>query len=390
MKSNAKIIFHIDLNQFFCSVAINKNPRLKGKAFAIGRENTLKGVISTASYEARAYGVNSGMSLVDAFNKLPTLIVVSYPYSLYQEYSWRFFNIIKEYVDVVEQTSIDEGFIDVTELVKTKKIHPVKLAHEMQKRVLEELNLPCSVGISHTLYLAKMASDLKKPLGVTVIREKDIKEKLYPLSVSAIFGIGKKTYPKLIASGIKTIGDFMDISNKDKIISITGSQTYESERKALSGNSSDIIDPNRYSDPESISRSTTFDNPLTTYDEVEKEILYLLNDVYKSMLKEKKKAKTIGITLRDKSFKTITRSKSLKEATDDLSAIQNLIVELIEDNYKEGIAYRLVGASLGNLIDNNFKDKEINLFNYEEYYGKEEKIREIIKKFGSDKIKIGL
>ena len=107
MKNKAKVIFHIDLNQFFCSVAIIKNPRLKGKAFAIGRENSMKGVVSTASYEARAYGVHAGMPLVEAYQKLPSLIVVDYGYELYQEYSNKFFKLIKSYVNKVEQTSID-------------------------------------------------------------------------------------------------------------------------------------------------------------------------------------------------------------------------------------------------------------------------------------------
>ena len=94
MKNKAKVIFHIDLNQFFCSVAIIKNPRLKGKAFAIGRENSTKGVVSTASYEARAYGVHAGMPLVEAYQKLPSLIVVDYGYEIYQEYSHKFFKLI--------------------------------------------------------------------------------------------------------------------------------------------------------------------------------------------------------------------------------------------------------------------------------------------------------
>lgn len=366
-----------------------KNPRLKGKAFAVGRENSLKGVISTASYEARRYEINSGMSLVDAFNKLPSLIVVSYPYSLYNEYSRKFFNILKEYVLDVEQTSVDEGYIDVTEVCKKRKMHPVSLAHEIQNRVLNELDLPCSIGIANTLYLAKMASDLQKPLGITIIRSKDIKEKLYPLSVSSIFGIGKKTYPKLIENGITTIGDFMNLDNKDLIIKLIGNQIYSSEFKALSGNSSDVVDPNRYSDPESISRSTTFDNPLINIDEVTNAIDNMLKDVYKTMLKEKKKTKTIGITLRDKAFKTITRSKSINEATVDFALISDIVHELIEDNYQDK-PYRLVGVGLYNLIEENKKDVEINLFNYQDYYGKEEKIQEIIKKFGADKLKIGL
>ena len=203
-----------------------KNPRLKGKAFAIGRENTTRGVLSTASYEARKYGIHSGMPLIEALLKLPSLIVVYYGYELYSEYSKKFFKLLKEYVKDIEQTSIDEGYLDVTDITLKVNRHPVDLAKEIQARALKELELPCSIGIAPTLYLAKMASDMKKPLGITVLRIRDVKEKLKEVSVSDIFGLGKKTYPLLIDKGIKTIGDFMDPNNKDQIISIISETSY--------------------------------------------------------------------------------------------------------------------------------------------------------------------
>ena len=224
MKNKAKVIFHIDLNQFFCSVAIIKNPRLKGKAFAIGRENSTKGVVSTASYEARAYGVHAGMPLIEAYQKLPSLIVVDYGYEIYQEYSQKFFKLIKSYVNKVEQTSIDEGYIDVTPITLDINRHPLDLAKEIQVRALKELNLPCSIGIAPTLYLAKMASDIKKPLGITILRIRDIPNLLHDLDVKEIFGIGKKTYPILHEEGIHTIKDFVDKENEELVRDIVGSQ----------------------------------------------------------------------------------------------------------------------------------------------------------------------
>ena len=389
--NKSKTIFHIDLNQFYCSVAILQNPSLKGKAFAVGRENTLKGVVSTASYEARKYGVHSGMSLVDAFKKLPTLIVINHTFELYYDYSHRFFNLIRQYQPNIEQASIDEGYIDVTDITVNKGIHPVKLAKEIQKRALDELGLPCSIGIAPTLYLAKMASDMKKPLGITILRKRDIQKMLYPLPVSDIFGIGKKTWPRLISHDIKTIGDFMNPENKDKVIAIVGKRTYDHEFEALSGNSTNIVDKDRYSDPESISRSVTFDKKINNYNDALKEINYLLKDVYDSMIESKKKAKTVGIILRDTSFRTITRGKTLNEATIDYDLIKKEIEKLLDENYNDDLEYRLLGVSLSNLVDVYFTlPEEINLFNYEQYYGKEEKIREIIRKFGENKIKFGL
>ena len=257
-----------------------KNPRLKGKAFAIGRENTTKGVLSTASYEARKYGIYSGMPLIDALHKLPSLIVVNYGYELYSEYSHKFFNLLREYVKDIEQTSIDEGYLDVTDITIKVNRHPVDLAKEIQSRALKELSLPCSIGIAPTLFLAKMASDMKKPLGITVLRIRDVKEKLSKLSVADIFGIGKKTYPLLIEKGIKTIGDFMNETNKPIILSVMGENHYQHYINHLMGKSSNVVDPYRYSEPESISHSLTYDRSLTNSLEILDEILKMSDDLH--------------------------------------------------------------------------------------------------------------
>ena len=379
MKSGVKIIFHIDLNQFFCSVAILKNPRLKGKAFAIGRENTLKGVVSTASYEARKYGVHAGMPLVEAYQKLPSLIVVDYGHSVYEEYSKKFFKFLSRYSSSIEQTSIDEGYIDVTSITVDINRHPLDLAKEIQTKALKELSLPVSIGIAPTLYLAKMASDMKKPLGITVLRIKDIPNMLYPLDVKEIFGIGKKTYPILHEAGIHTIGDFVKEENMEVVKMIVGNM-YEGFIESLSGKSTNIVDPYRYSDPESISKSVTFDTPLQTYNEVLENVLRLAEESYYELKKAKKKAKTVSITLRDTNFKTITRSKSIPEYTSDKTLLKYYIEELVDGNY-DGKTLRLVGAGYSNFKDENSIDEEITLFNYQSVYEKEETLKNLMKDF---------
>ncbi len=391
MKNKAKVIFHIDLNQFFCSVAIIKNPRLKGKAFAIGRENSMKGVVSTSSYEARKYGIYAGMPLVEAYQKLPTLIVVDYGYEIYQEYSSKFFRLIKSYVKDVEQTSIDEGYIDVTSITLDVNRHPLDLAKEIQSRALKELMLPCSIGIAPTLYLAKMASDLKKPLGITVLRIRDIPNLLYNLDVKEIFGIGKKTYPVLHDEGINTIGDFVNTENEELVRDIVGNQ-YDYFISALSGKTTNIVDPERYKEPESISKSTTFDTPLVTYNEVLLNLLKLTDDVHVQLKSAKKKAKTITITLRDTEFNTITRSKTISDYTSDKTILKYYIEQLLDDNYTNK-PLRLVGAGFSHFIDNDLVVDEVTLFNYQNVYEKEETLRKLItdfdKRFGKNSLFFG-
>jgi len=283
IENHAKIIFHIDMNAFFCNVACILDPSLRGKAFAIGRENTTKGVLSTASYEARKYGIHSAMSQQEAYSILPSLLVIHIDYSHYVEYHNKFINLIREYTNLIEVASIDEVYADVTEA--SKSIHPLVLAKEIQKRLLVELNLPSSIGIAPTLYLAKMASDMKKPLGVTVLRKREAKEILYPLDVSCIFGIGKKTYPKLKEKGINTIGDFLNLDNKELILSIIGENSYNYAYNSLIGNSSNVVNPQRYDSASSISESQTYDNYKESIDDILYEMVNMAKSIHKRMVK---------------------------------------------------------------------------------------------------------
>lgn len=379
-ENHAKIIFHIDMNAFFCAVACIINPSLRGKAFAIGRENTYKGVISTASYEARAFGIHSAMPLSEAYKIKPDLIVVHIDYKYYTEYHNKFVNLIKEYTNLIEVASIDEVYADMTEASNIK--HPLIIAKEIQVRLLKEFNLSCSIGIAPTLFLAKMASDIKKPLGVTVLRKRDVKYILYPLSVKEIFGIGKKTYPKLINAGIKLIEDFLNPVNEDLIIDLIGENHYEYTKACLLGKSSNIVDPNRYSDSKSISTSVTFDVFLESESEILYELRKMCREVVSKMVNDGYYTKTVSITLRDGDFVTISRQKALDDYTNDFLQIFDVIQELLEEN-KEDKAYRLIGCGVSNLLLENEIPKEYNLFTLNEHNAKEDVINNIIRDFQS-------
>ena len=346
-ENHVRIIFHIDMNAYFCSVACILYPSLRGEAFAIGRENTYKGVISTASYEARALGIHAAMPISEAYKIKPDLKVISIDYRYYQDYHNKFVNIIKEYSNLIEVASIDELYADMTDISKSK--HPIVLAKEIQLRLLKELGLSCSIGIAPTLLLAKMASDIKKPLGITVIRKKDVKDILYPLSVKEIFGIGKKTYPKLINGGINTIAEFMMPENKDKIISIIGDNSYNYVITHILGNSSNIIDPNRYSDSSSISTSQTYDVFLSSLSEILYEMRRMTRELCSKMKSKDYYTKTVNITLRDDNFHTITRQDTLDEYSNDFQSLYEVITNLVEDNYSFEKRYRLVGVGFSNI-----------------------------------------
>ena len=358
-QNNAKIILHVDMNAFFCSVACLLNPALRGKVFAIGRENSYRGVISSASYEARALGIHSAMSLKEAYTLVPDLIVVSIEYSYYTYYHHQFIHILQQYSSLVEVASIDEAFIDITELSKTR--HPLVIAKEIQLRILKEVGLSCSIGIAPTLFLAKMASDLKKPLGITVL------------------GIGKKTYPILINNNIKKISDFMNLENRNKILDLIGPTSYHNTYESILGNSTNIVDPNRRSESESISTSQTFDQIIQSQIEVLYELRKMTLELMNKLRKRKYYTKTITIVLRNVDFKTITRSKSINY-TDDFDEIYDTIVDLVEEHYKDE-PLRLLGVGLSNLKEYHTLPKEYNLFTIPNVEEKQVTISKLIKEY---------
>ena len=369
MKNEVKIIFHIDLNAFFASCAVIKDPYLKDKAFVVGGSATFKrGVVSTASYEARKLGIHSAMNINDALRIYPKLIIIPTQFSLYHKYSNLFFQFLKRYSNIILAGSIDEAYVDMTE--KSKEKHPLELAKEIQEGLLKEHQLPCSIGIAPTLFLAKMASDMKKPLGITVIRKKDIVGKLFPLPIKEMYGIGKKTYPKLESLGIHTIGDFTKKEFKNSILSIMSEQSYDSYLDHIMGRSSDIIDPKKYQIPQSISNETTLNYPMDQYDAILQILKDLLEQTHERLVKEELVAKTIGIKLRTSDFDTFSRGVTLMEYSDDHDLFLERLENLFESNFN-GQTIRLVGVYLNQVIQKKDLKIDFNLFNYQEFTKRE-------------------
>ena len=351
-----RVIFHIDLNSFFASAEVLKNSALEGQPVVVAGMHR-RSVVSTASYEARNYGVHSAMPLHMALEKCPQLVVVQGDYAWYEELSRRFFNYVKRFSPYLEPASIDECYIDVTEAIRAYK-RPLDLAWRIQKGVYEDLRLPCSIGVGPNKFLAKMASDMRKPMGITVLRRQEIERKLWPLSIADMFGIGKKTVPLLERQGIYTIGDFANPANEAKIMAFMGKHAYQLIQNAR-GFGSNRLDYN--TSVQSISQSTTLDTNIVEYEEVKSVFKRLANKLSQRAKQEDLRGALISISIRYADFTNAVRSTTISEYTNDADVLLEHAL-LLFDQHNNGKEIRHLGIGLGSLFSKTRTVDQINLF----------------------------
>lgn len=260
MEHKGRIIFHVDMNSFYASVEQAHDPSLKGKPIAIaGNPKERRGILVTCSYEARALGVYTTMTVHEAKRKCPDLLLLPPDFQKYREASKAMFAILRSYTELVEPVSIDEGYMDVTLLSKER--HALQIAQEIQTRLLTELDLPCSIGVAPNKFLAKTASDMKKPMGITVLRLRDIEQVLWPLEVVKMHGIGESTAKKLNDQGIFTIGNLAMVE-EHTIKHILGKNGVRLRARA-NGIDTREVDPIAIYDTKSVGNSTTLPQDVT-------------------------------------------------------------------------------------------------------------------------------
>lgn len=357
----SKIIMHIDLNCFFARAQVIKEPELEGKPLIIAG-HTRRGIVSTASYEARKYGINSAMPTYMALKLCPKVIIRNPDFKLYHDLSTKFFDYIRRYTNIIEIASIDECFADMTECMKDCK-DPDLFLKELQTNLYNETKLMCSIGLAPTKFLAKMASDMKKPMGVTIIRRKDIKKILWPLPIKDMFGIGKKTYPRLEKLNIKTIGDFA-LDESLEVKKVLGKFYFALKDWAYGKGSDEVIIEAQ--DPKSIGSSTTFLFDTDDYDEITSMIYQKSVEISKKAQNEGKIGATITVNIKDSEFIAKSRSITLKGATNNLDEIYNEAIKLYDSNFS-GKNIRLIGVTLSNLIDKKDFYVQMSLFDIEKH-----------------------
>ncbi len=360
----SKVIMHIDLNAFFATCEEIKNPALIDKPVIVCSESS-RGVVSTASYEARKYGVHSAMPYFEAKKICPNGVFVKPDFGFYEMMSRSFFSFLKCYSLIIEEASIDEGYVDMSEACKNIS-DPEEYFRKIILDLKNETGLKCSIGVAPTKFLAKMASDMKKPMGVTIIYRRNINDMLYPLPIEAFFGIGRKTALKLNEKGIKTIGDLkkeIDLENEE-IRKIFG-KSYINIKKEINGYGDDEVDSTQH-DPKSLGHSETF--PFDTNDTyfIETKIKELSYEIAEGIKRDKRKGKNIVLTVKDSDFKIHSKSISLSEGTDDRDEIYATAVKLYERNYL-GMVIRLVGVTIQSLYNPYEETTQMNFWNFSDY-----------------------
>ena len=357
----AKIIMHIDLNAFYATAETIKDPSLEGKPLIIAGSSR-RGIVSTASYEARKYGIRSAMPTYMARKLCPEVIIRGVDFELYQKLSSEFFGYIKRYTNIIEIASIDECYADMTECMKDVE-DPEKFLKDLQDLLFKETKLKCSIGLAPTKFLAKMGSDYKKPMGITIIRRKDVSKIIWPLPIKDMYGIGKKTYPRLEKLGIYKIGD-LATTESNEVKKVLG-KSYEVFKMWANGFGSDEVIMEAQ-DPKSIGHSSTFLFDTDDYDEIKDKLFQLTQEVSARAKNEEKIGTTVTIVIKDTDFKSFTRSKTITEATNEVDDIFKVAIEQYDNNFA-GRPIRLIGVTLSNLIDKSNFYVQMNLFNMEEH-----------------------
>jgi len=351
-----RTILHLDLDAFFCAVEETRNPELRGKAFAVGGKPDERGVVASCSYAARRMGVRSAMPMAKALRLSPGLIIVSSRHAVYREVSRQVMQLLHDLTALVEQISIDEAFLDISDI----RDEPEAIARNLQARVRDELQLPCSIGIASNKLVAKIATEVGKslslrntqtrgeiapPNALTIVPFGEEAAFLSPLPADMLWGVGPKTFARLTDLGIQTIGDIAKWPESE-LIRLFGENGRDLARHAKGIDDRPITTER---ETKSISQEITFSRDVRD-DKVLQETLQEMSAEVGAQLRRNNLAgKTIKLKIRWPDFTTLTRQTTLNHPTDQEDEIAKSALELLKSVRKPTQAVRLIGVGVSGL-----------------------------------------
>ncbi len=345
---SGRSVIHADLDAFFVSVEIEKRHELRNRPVIVGAggDPAKRGVVSAASYEARSFGVVSGMPLKRAYKLCPQAVFLPVDFESYEKDSERFMKILGDYSHLVESFGLDEGFVEL-QAVPGEDPFPaaIKVAREIKRRVRRELGLTASIGIGHNKLIAKTACDLGKPDGFSIIHEKDVPDVLRDMPVRKLWGIGPKTEKRLKDLGVKTVGELSKLPIQYLECNFgqnLGKTLYEHSR----GIDNSPVVP--FHEPDSISREVTIEEDTGDIYMIKETLYGLTEDLVARLKNMGYKGKTVTLKIRYSNFRTNTFQTTLSDFTDSMNDIWGSALKLLESvEFLEMV--RLVGIKVSKL-----------------------------------------
>lgn len=343
-----RVILHVDLDAFFPSVEVREHPELKGKPVVVGadpKEGKGRGVVSSASYEARKYGVRSALPISRAWKLCPDCVYLRPHFDLYIKASNSIMKILKDHADRFEQGGIDEAYLDISSRVKDFD-EAGEFAKGLMEEILDKEKLTCSIGVAPNKMVAKIASDYKKPYGLTVVKDEDVKGFLFPLKVRKIPGVGPKTDRRLRELKIETVGDLATVNPEvlTRLFGVWGARLHEF------ANGIDFGQVIEEYETKSIGREVTFEQDADDRELILSVLDELAEDIHREVIDNAFRFKTITIKVRYQHFDTHTRAKSLLFPTNDMEILKNNAKRLIEPYLRDNKKIRLIGLRVSTLI----------------------------------------
>ncbi|WP_423189736.1 DNA polymerase IV [Alkalibacterium sp. f15] len=359
-KDTSRKIIHIDMDAFYASVEIRDNPSLKNKPVIIARhprDTGGRGVVTTANYEARKFGVHSAMSAQKAFELCPKGLFVPPNFESYREASSKMHQIFLRYTNKIQPLSLDEAYLDVTDNHINQKSATL-IAERIRKDVFKELDLTCSAGVSYNKFLAKLASDYNKPNGITVIPPEKAHAFLIHLPIEKYHGVGKKSVEKMHAMDIYNGQDLYD-KEELELVKHFGKMGHSLYRKVRGIDDSEVRSDR---EPKSIGKESTFPRDLSVENEIIQALRQLAGKVMKNLNKKQKHGKTVVLKIRYEDFQTVTRRRTFPNYIEDEEELFRVAVSIWEEESLD-LSVRLLGITVTGLDSIVFENIPLPLWN---------------------------
>jgi DNA polymerase-4 len=378
---NHRIILHVDMDAFYAAIEQRDRPELRGRPVIVGGTPEGRGVVSTASYEAREFGIHSAMPAVRARRLCPDGVFLGGDMRKYSAVSRQVMDVLRRHAEQIEQVSIDEAFLDVTD--RAGEISEgERVARRIKREISSELRLTASVGVGPNKFLAKLGSDLRKPNGLVVIRPEEAERFLAPLPAAKLWGVGPKSETRLQAAGLRTIGDVAraPIDQLRRLLGAWGDVICELARGV------DERPVATSHETKSVSAENTFASDLFDVDEMRRSLSHLSKEVARRLRDENLRAKTVAIKVRFGDFRTLTRQVTLTEATDRAQIVQGAAYRLLDEVERSGKGIRLLGVR-GSSLEQGLQQPSLFDARVQRRTDLERTVSYLRRRFGEDAVK---